>query len=585
MNQSSGTRGTGAGTTTSRSPQSKSAKSKQSRSKRASKKNSASRTNGATRTPSAEPATKTNDNGPAASASPKGASPVSVVSTPSEHPAVVASAPELTSKPALDSTDLSKAPPADDPDQPKAVEKAPEPEQAASTTSVSEPEPLTQPPVPKADSAASVAEAAPQQVEEPAPVREPTSPTPAVDTAATVSDATPDTPAAEQVSPAEPLAPRVPSPDPNTEHTTDVSQTKEERAPVKEESATPAAEEALNSDKPSTTPHVEGVSETKVNEETTPNATEVNESPSTTDASKPITDPAPESKPSEPEARAEDTPAPPPASEYLDLEEAKKSTEPAAKSTSTAAETESPAEPTTADTAPVKEDFNPAPAQESNAVETPPDEPSPVVTEPAIVAQPATETVTPTPVPQEDLPADTAKPEMPSKTLSTEPTTAEVIKSTLPVDAENDGKPVTATKPVESDTDVTGQNGVTSVQEATAKLEKKVAESAAEKAAEDKLASEKETISAARSTANEPEKTPFKWSATPAQSVQVTGSFNGWTDRVDLTKQDDGSFTGDIAMAKGKHMFKFIVDGEWLYDITLPSEADESGNVNNVIEI
>lgn len=35
----------------------------------------------------------------------------------------------------------------------------------------------------------------------------------------------------------------------------------------------------------------------------------------------------------------------------------------------------------------------------------------------------------------------------------------------------------------------------------------------------------------------------------------------------------------------GVYQYKFIVDGEWHYDITKPSKEDGKGSFNNIIEV
>lgn len=76
----------------------------------------------------------------------------------------------------------------------------------------------------------------------------------------------------------------------------------------------------------------------------------------------------------------------------------------------------------------------------------------------------------------------------------------------------------------------------------------------------------------------------LSWNATHAQNVQLCGSFNNWEQKLDLVKSDGSHFL-NIYLPSGKHTYKFIVDGEWCYDFTLPNECDPSGNVNNIIVV
>mmetsp|Transcript_10803 Transcript_10803/g.28918 ORF Transcript_10803/g.28918 Transcript_10803/m.28918 type:complete len:214 (-) Transcript_10803:1167-1808(-) len=68
------------------------------------------------------------------------------------------------------------------------------------------------------------------------------------------------------------------------------------------------------------------------------------------------------------------------------------------------------------------------------------------------------------------------------------------------------------------------------------------------------------------------------------KTIELTGSFLKWTDTVEMMAKD-GVWSAVVKLPKGKHEFKFIVDGEWMYDLTQPHEPDETGNYNNVIEV
>ena len=76
---------------------------------------------------------------------------------------------------------------------------------------------------------------------------------------------------------------------------------------------------------------------------------------------------------------------------------------------------------------------------------------------------------------------------------------------------------------------------------------------------------------------------------TSPTSVLISGSFNDWAATVGqgawaMNDDDsDGQWTLARQMPGGLYQYKFIVDGEWLYD---PSQAwadDGSGNINNVL--
>jgi len=75
----------------------------------------------------------------------------------------------------------------------------------------------------------------------------------------------------------------------------------------------------------------------------------------------------------------------------------------------------------------------------------------------------------------------------------------------------------------------------------------------------------------------------FTWGTGP-QSVYVAGGFNDWSgNATPLTKQADGSFSGQVAMPWGeKQAFKYVVDGEWKVREDEAKEWDAAGNMNNV---
>jgi len=69
-----------------------------------------------------------------------------------------------------------------------------------------------------------------------------------------------------------------------------------------------------------------------------------------------------------------------------------------------------------------------------------------------------------------------------------------------------------------------------------------------------------------------------------ANTVQISGSWNQWTERVPLTKDPKGAFHTTIPLEAGEYEYKFIIDERrWCYDILKPTRADDKGNRNNVI--
>lgn len=76
----------------------------------------------------------------------------------------------------------------------------------------------------------------------------------------------------------------------------------------------------------------------------------------------------------------------------------------------------------------------------------------------------------------------------------------------------------------------------------------------------------------------------FTWTHTKAKRAFISGSFNDWATDQAMDRVDD-VFEIDLSLRQGKHLYKFIVDGQWFYDITKESEYDAERNVNNVLNL
>ncbi|MBF0216535.1 MAG: AAA family ATPase [Candidatus Omnitrophica bacterium] len=80
----------------------------------------------------------------------------------------------------------------------------------------------------------------------------------------------------------------------------------------------------------------------------------------------------------------------------------------------------------------------------------------------------------------------------------------------------------------------------------------------------------------------------FLVSAPLASSVYVLGDFNGWkkTEVNKLTKFEDGKWGGHFSLPKGRHRYKFLVDGNWMHDDSNPVlESNIFGSIDSVIEL
>ncbi|KAK6434590.1 Cruciform DNA binding protein [Oleoguttula sp. CCFEE 5521] len=75
----------------------------------------------------------------------------------------------------------------------------------------------------------------------------------------------------------------------------------------------------------------------------------------------------------------------------------------------------------------------------------------------------------------------------------------------------------------------------------------------------------------------------FRWEH-PAEEVYVTGTFDKWSKSTLLEKSGSAhEKTVELPETGEKILYKFVADGSWSYDHTAKSEADDSGNLNNVL--
>ena len=87
--------------------------------------------------------------------------------------------------------------------------------------------------------------------------------------------------------------------------------------------------------------------------------------------------------------------------------------------------------------------------------------------------------------------------------------------------------------------------------------------------------------------ATEKKRVEFKIKAPEAQSILLSGNFNGWSDNADPMKKDgSGTWRKVKMLPKGSHEYKFIIDGTWVTD---PESADtvpnQFGSVNSIRKV
>ena len=79
----------------------------------------------------------------------------------------------------------------------------------------------------------------------------------------------------------------------------------------------------------------------------------------------------------------------------------------------------------------------------------------------------------------------------------------------------------------------------------------------------------------------------FTWEGA-AQSVHLTGEFNGWSTSADpLTKNAQGAWTITKQLEPGRHPYKFVIDGtSWKEDPNAAESADDGhGGKNSIVAV
>jgi hypothetical protein len=87
--------------------------------------------------------------------------------------------------------------------------------------------------------------------------------------------------------------------------------------------------------------------------------------------------------------------------------------------------------------------------------------------------------------------------------------------------------------------------------------------------------------------ANPRVKVPFVFPAPSAQSVSVSGDFNGWSPAATpLNRHENGRWEATVDLKPGRYQYKFIVDGQWVADpLAKESVLNQHGTLNSVIEV
>ena len=81
----------------------------------------------------------------------------------------------------------------------------------------------------------------------------------------------------------------------------------------------------------------------------------------------------------------------------------------------------------------------------------------------------------------------------------------------------------------------------------------------------------------------------FECHADPGSDVFIGGTFNQWKPSCFHKLRDkkrDGSYRTLLQIKKGRHEYKFLVNGKWLFDPDLPlSDSGKDAAVNNFVDV
>ncbi|MEI6970992.1 MAG: glycogen-binding domain-containing protein [bacterium] len=78
----------------------------------------------------------------------------------------------------------------------------------------------------------------------------------------------------------------------------------------------------------------------------------------------------------------------------------------------------------------------------------------------------------------------------------------------------------------------------------------------------------------------------FAIKAQPGSEVYVTGTFNGWNPKKNKLALKAGLYSGTILLPKGRHEYKFVVDGIWCVDPECQEWVPNGmGSLNSVIVV
>lgn len=78
--------------------------------------------------------------------------------------------------------------------------------------------------------------------------------------------------------------------------------------------------------------------------------------------------------------------------------------------------------------------------------------------------------------------------------------------------------------------------------------------------------------------------TVFRWQH-GGHDVYVTGTFNNWQEQACRMYPSGHDFTFILDLPRGKHAYKFLVDGKWRFAPEQQKAADANGHIHNYIDL
>ncbi|MGM0442721.1 MAG: glycogen-binding domain-containing protein [Fibrobacterota bacterium] len=80
----------------------------------------------------------------------------------------------------------------------------------------------------------------------------------------------------------------------------------------------------------------------------------------------------------------------------------------------------------------------------------------------------------------------------------------------------------------------------------------------------------------------------FTYDGKPGRRVFVAGTFNDWNpgEKELKDRTGGGDYSLNVLLTKERHLYKFVVDGEWINDPQCDQyDEDGFGGVNSVIDL